>query len=243
MLNTLNKKVLLYGGATLLNYSGLNIFGGPVNLAGNATINTGSGTSLELTNIVSGVGNLTKTGSGTLQLDGTNNYAGTTTISSGKFILEGQLTGGGALTTSSGTTFAPNGGTTGTATVGGALFPNDLTGIGIFKSGNLTMSSGATATFEIRTNGNDLLQVNGNLTLNNATISGADGFFGGIANFGTLTVNNSTITGNSTFTSAASGIETSGVTTVNNSTNTMNEWRMCVFVCLFVCLFRWRKRD
>lgn len=169
--NVLNKKVLLYGGATLLNYSGLNTFGGPVNLAGSVTLNTGSGTSLELTNTVSGVGSLTKTGSGILQLDGTNTYTGNTTISSGEFDLKGQLTGGGMLTTAAGTIFAPTGGTSGSSTIGGALYPGGLTSVATFNSGSLTMSSGSTATFEIHTNANDLLQVTGNLTLNNNTIT------------------------------------------------------------------------
>ncbi|HXF09331.1 MAG TPA: autotransporter-associated beta strand repeat-containing protein, partial [Desulfuromonadaceae bacterium] len=150
---------------------GLNAFGGTFNLAGSTTFNISSGTSLELTNVIAGTGSFTKTGSGTLTVDGTNTYSGSTTISAGKFVVNGVLTGGGALTTSAGTTFAPDGGTTGSATIGGALFPNDLTGIGTFKSGSLTLSSGATATFEIRTNANDLLQVTGNLTLNNNSIT------------------------------------------------------------------------
>jgi hypothetical protein len=60
----------------------------------------------------------------------------------------------------------------------------------------------------------------GNLTLNNATISSAYGFYGGIINEGgTLTVNNSTVTGNHSFTSAASGVHNEGgVVTINNST-------------------------
>jgi len=167
----LNKKLVLYSGATVFNNSGANIFGGPITLAGNPTFNLNSGSSLESTNAISGSGNLTKTGSGTLIFDGTNTYTGTTTISAGKFVLNGPISGGGALTTASGTTFAPDDSITGTATIGGALYPNDLTGIGTFGSGSLTLNSGATATFEIRTNGNDLLQVTGNLTLNNNTIT------------------------------------------------------------------------
>ena len=104
-------------------------------------------------------------------LDGTNTYSGPTTINSGKFVIHGQLAGGGALTTASGTTFAPSGGASGAATISGALYPGDLTSIGTFNSGNLTMISGATATFEIRASANDLLQVNGNLVLNNNTIT------------------------------------------------------------------------
>ncbi len=169
--NIINKNVSLAG--TLLLPSGANsvAFGGAINLVGSPTINLTSGTALELTNAISGSGNLTETGGGTLTLDATNNFSGMTTISAGKFILNGQLIGGGSLTLASGTTFAPSGGTIGSTTVSGALYPGDLTGIGTFNSGNLTLNSGATATFEIRTNANDLLQVTGNLTLNNNTIT------------------------------------------------------------------------
>jgi len=163
----INKPVLLAGTILLPANAASVIFGGAINLAGNATVNLNSGTSLELSNTVSGTGSLTKTGSGTLTLDGSNNYSGALTLSLGKLILDGQLTGGGSLTTSAGTTFAPNGGLAGSAIISGALSPGDLAGIGTFNAGALTLNSGATVTFEIRTNANDLLQVTGNLMLNN----------------------------------------------------------------------------
>lgn len=169
--NIINKNVLLADGATLYNNSGMNTFGGPFNLAGNATFNINSGTSLELTNTLYGSGSLSKTGSGALTLDAAGAYTGPTTVSSGKLILDNSLIGGGTLTVASGATLAANGTNAGPANISGALYPGDLTGIGTFGSGALTMNSGATATFEIRTNGNDLLQVNGNLTLNNNTIT------------------------------------------------------------------------
>lgn len=169
--NVINKNVLLAG--TILMPSGANsvTFGGPINLVGGTTINLTSSTALTLTNVISGSGSMNETGSGVLTVSGTNTYSGATTINGGKFVLNGQLTGGGALTTVAGSTFAPNGGTSGSANVSGALYPGDLTGIGTFNCGGLIMNYGATATFEIRSNQNDLLQVNGNLTLNNNTLT------------------------------------------------------------------------
>src|SRR6185437_12679746 len=120
-----NKNVSLAGTILLPSSANSVTFGGAINLVGSPTINLTSGTALELTNAISGSGNLNQTGSGTLTLDAINNFSGTTTISAGKFILDGQLTGG-ALTTSSGTTFAPNGGTVGAANISGAIYPGDL---------------------------------------------------------------------------------------------------------------------
>lgn len=64
---------------------------------------------------ISGAFTLTKVGSGTLMLNGTNTHTGLTAISGGRLVLNGSLAG--ALSTNNGFTFAPQG----TPTVTGAL--------------------------------------------------------------------------------------------------------------------------
>ena len=60
------------------------VFGsGNVELASGITLTTGDTNNRTISGVISGAGNLVKTGSGTLTLSGTNTYTGTTTISSG----------------------------------------------------------------------------------------------------------------------------------------------------------------
>lgn len=54
---------------------------------GNATIDT-TGGNIDLTGILSGSGGLTKAGSGTLILGGSNNYLGGTIVEEGRLIVE-----------------------------------------------------------------------------------------------------------------------------------------------------------
>src|SRR6185312_6639808 len=164
----LNKNVLLAGGATLFNNSGANIFAGPITLQGNATLDIG-GTSLTLNSGISGAGELIKTGTGTLTVNGASSYTGGTTLSSGKLELYGAI--GGPLTSASGTTLAGTFTNTGVATISGSMHPGDDNAAGTIATLGLTMNAGATATLELLPDASDLLQVNGNLVLNNNTIT------------------------------------------------------------------------
>jgi autotransporter-associated beta strand protein len=73
-------------GGTLATSTGTSSVTAPVALTANSTISV-TGTSLEITKVVSGSGDLTKTGSGILQLDAVNTYTGATTIDTGTLKL------------------------------------------------------------------------------------------------------------------------------------------------------------
>lgn len=102
--------------------------------AGNtATVEAGEGRTLDVQGVVSGVGNLNKTGSGTVALSGSsaNTFSGSATVSAGTLRLE--KTGGAVAI--SGSTIAVNSG--GTLLLGAANQINDST--------QLTMSGGTVA--------------------------------------------------------------------------------------------------
>jgi len=152
-------------------------------IVNNGTLVFNRSSNFIISNSIFGSGSLTKNGSGTLTLAGNATYAGTTTLSGGKLILNSRLASGSALTASSGTTLAGAGTNTGPVTVSGAMQPGDTNVAGTFTSGALTLNSGATLQFDVGgfsfvgpgPNGlnqvSDLLQVNGNLTLNNNSLA------------------------------------------------------------------------
>ena len=65
----------------------MSLTGGTPTGSGNATIDT-SGGNIDLTGSLSGSGGLTKAGSGTLILGGSNSYLGETIVEEGKLIVE-----------------------------------------------------------------------------------------------------------------------------------------------------------
>jgi autotransporter-associated beta strand protein len=89
------KKLVLNDGASLENLSATNIYGGPIVLNG-AGYMVGNGNSMELTNVISGIGTLVETNNSLLTLTANNTYTGNTIISGG--ILA--LTGTGSIATS-----------------------------------------------------------------------------------------------------------------------------------------------
>ena len=184
---TLSNAVILSGSATFGNTTntGVLTLGGPVTLSGGPRF-----VSLASATAISGVigdgGNasgLTKLGSGSLTLSGTNTYTGETKISAGTL----QLATTGSL--KSGTVTVSSGGTWGLSTAGYTLSSGKTLQGGGRVTGNLTMASGSTLTLEnnaalastvfsgnlslsgtVRlrlgaTLGSDLLKVSGALTL------------------------------------------------------------------------------
>ena len=64
----------------------------PVEISGtNLTVNTASG-HIAINGVISGAGSLTKTGGHNLYISGANTYAGKTTVSEGKLVVEGNMT-------------------------------------------------------------------------------------------------------------------------------------------------------
>ncbi|OAI01770.1 hypothetical protein A1353_00690 [Methylomonas methanica] len=117
---------------------------GSVAGAGNVSLNSGTltvggnATSAEVSGVVSGNGNLNKTGSGTFALSGSNTYTGSTTVSAGTLEAKNAAalgTTGGGTTVSSGAALAVQGGITLAETL-------TLSGSGISSTGALVNISG-----------------------------------------------------------------------------------------------------
>lgn len=124
------------------------------NATGTATLSVGAlNTDSTFSGVISSVGSLalTKVGTGTLTLSGTNTYTGATSIQNGTLKFTGNKSGTGQVTVQSGGTLA------GTATVagpltlesGGSIAPgNNGTGT-LTLSGNATLNSGGNLQFEL----------------------------------------------------------------------------------------------
>jgi autotransporter-associated beta strand protein len=153
-------------------------------LTGTATIQAADVSSvahnISLGGVLSGAGGLTKTGAGLLTLSGTNVYAGATTISAGKLLVNGSLAAGGAVSVGDGGALGGTGKINGPVTVksGGTLSPGNSIGTLTFSNA-LTLAAGCTNIFEITKSPltNDVAKV-----------------FGALTNGGTLNVTNIGVT-------------------------------------------------
>jgi fibronectin-binding autotransporter adhesin len=160
-------------------------------LTGTGTFQTDLGTTLTLDGSASGLGSLTKNGSGTLILTGTNSYAGPTTVGVGTLQINGnQSAATGVTSVLTGATLGGSGIIGGDVTVadGATLAPGN--GIGTLTiNGNLTLAAASQVNYELgaaNTVGgplNDLTVVRGNLTLDgtlNVTQSASGTYGAGI---------------------------------------------------------------
>lgn len=156
--------------------------------SGNIAINTGNGvngtgiTTLSflssanqtLNGQISGAGNFRMDGTGTLISNGDNIYTGTTTVSSGKLLINGNSSvANGAISVASGATLGGTGTTGGAVSVAGGATLSPGASIESLVTGALAMASGSTFVYEAANNGAtgaDLLGVNGALTLTSVNL-------------------------------------------------------------------------
>jgi autotransporter-associated beta strand protein len=124
----------------------------------------GNNASTTYSGAISGLGSLSKTGTGVLTLSGASTYAGATTIGGGVLNITGSLGGSGALTVNNGGTLAGTGSVSRTATVasGGAIAPGNGGAGTLTLSGGLALGNGAVLNMElVGTTTSDKLAVSG----------------------------------------------------------------------------------
>ncbi len=207
--NPLNKHIQIAGDGTVESSTSANTITGPILLNGGDSLcqfQVDGNSILNLNGPITGNGSLNKTiGTGTLNLNGTNSFsssiisgvgtlningddsavASTTTLIGGTLNLNRIL--GGPIATSAGSTLSGSGTSFGLVDVGGNLTPGGAGLAGTFSAlGGFVMENSANVTFDLTANAgvggsNDLVQVNGNLTLKGGTIT--------INALGTLTMN------------------------------------------------------
>ncbi|KZK95101.1 Extracellular serine protease precursor [Pseudovibrio sp. Ad46] len=156
---------------------GYQVTGGEVALDGKTSVRIGDGTNAgadftaTIASDITGTGSLDKTDLGTLILEGNNSYAGGTTLTAGKLVVNGTI---GDVTVNGGSL-----GGSGTVEAvafhsGAVIAPGNS--IGTLNATSLVFNSGSTFEVELNDGGNaagtnnDLLAASGTVTINGGTV-------------------------------------------------------------------------
>lgn len=127
-----------------------------------ATLTTGNSTSTSFSGIITGMGGLTKTGSGTMRLTGVSDYSGLTRVSDGVLAVDGSIAASDVLVSGSATLTGT--GIVGSATVSGALLASTA---GTFSvAGDLTLNPSGTLALELAGGRSGLVAVGGDVFIN-----------------------------------------------------------------------------
>ena len=167
--------------------AGNRILSGTVNQggAGVVTLACSDAGNLTFSNVISGNGPITisSTGAGKVIFSGNNTHTGTTTVTAGRFQLDGSLGSSSVLSVASAGILGGSGTASGAATIsGGTLSPGSTTGV--LSLGSLTLTATSTALIDLLAAGTRGTDYDGVTILNSAglTYGGTMSFtFGGSA--------------------------------------------------------------
>jgi autotransporter-associated beta strand protein len=178
------------GAATLTNFAGNNSFSGAITMASADTINLVAGTltlngtlnnggftptitgagNLTDTGVISGLGGLTMSGSGTTTLTNTETYSGATTVNAGTLLVNGTLNLLSSTTVNSGGTLGGTGTVRAVTMNNGGFIEPGVNGSGTLNSGNVTLGAGASFSADVATAGSNQLNVAGLISLGGSTL-------------------------------------------------------------------------
>lgn len=117
--------------------------------AAGGAINFNQSDAATISSLVSGAGTVNQLGSGTSTLSGSNTYTGTTTVSAGKLLINGdQSAASGNVQVAAGATLGGSGTVGGATFVAGTHSPGTSPGIQTFNAG-LTYSNGSSFVWEL----------------------------------------------------------------------------------------------
>ena len=166
---------ILVNGGTLYAAGTMDLSSIPISLgANNGAIGVSGGQTLSYGGIITGPGNLTKNGGGTLVLNNTNTYTGTTTVSAGTLQIDSG-SGTGSLP-GAGNVVLGGGGTVAYDLPGNLVLNNTVTGNGTLVqmgSGILTLTGTTSDNFNAAVNNGTLvLAMNGAVACNTLNVNG-----------------------------------------------------------------------
>ncbi|MES2755139.1 MAG: autotransporter-associated beta strand repeat-containing protein, partial [Pseudomonadota bacterium] len=179
----------------------------------------GDNSSTTFSGLFTQTGNLTKVGAGILTLSGQNTATGTLAVNGGGIALPGRWAG--AVTLANGTSLSGAGSVTGVLSAGDAAIAPGNGGVGTLTTGGLVLGAGTVLNYDFGAPGtSDLIQVNGNLTLDGTlNVNDIGGFGEGVYRLlnytGTLTDNGLVVGTTPVGANAPFAIQTSVATQIN----------------------------